>query len=88
MVEIKRRWMMRLKTNAAVAKWLKKQEWYEAWIDNLNLFRDDPEVINDFINGLFDEGTIIKGFPWRMTPEGDTFWAEVNKQFEAWYYGD
>ena len=28
------------------------------------------------------------GFPWRMTPEGETFWAEVNKQFEAWYYGD
>ena len=79
---------MPTKTRAAIAKWLEKQEWYEAWIDNLNLFREDPEVINDFINGLFDEGTIMMGFPWRMTPEGDEYWRGINQQFQEWYYGD
>lgn len=28
---------MAQKTNAAVAKLLQKQEWYEAWLDNMNL---------------------------------------------------
>ena len=53
------------KSNAAVAKWLQKQEWYESFVETLERFRDyDLEDMNRFLNGIMLEDTIYAAFPW------------------------
>lgn len=80
---------MRRRTNAAVAKWLEKQEWYEAWIDNMNLqdfLSEDSKL--EYILGLRGEETICDSITWAITPEGYDYWEEINRQFKAWFYGE
>ena len=79
---------MPTKTRAAIAKWLEKQEWYEAYCDNLVLQSRLTETIRRFLAGIYEEDTICAAFSWSFTPEGDSYWRDINKQFTAWYYGD
>lgn len=79
---------MAQKTNAAVAKWLQKQEWYEAWLDNMNLQDLDEALILEYKCGLHGEDTISNSFIWMVTPEGYDYWREIDKQFREWFYGD
>ena len=80
---------MAQKTNAAVAKWLQKQEWYESFIETLNRFREyDSEDVGRFLDGSMKADTIYLAFPWYLSPEGMDFWQEIDKQFREWFYGD
>ena len=80
---------MAQKTSAAVSKWLKKQEWYESYIETLERFREyDNEDIERFLKGHMMEDTIYAAFPWYLSPEGMDFWKDINKQFKEWFYGD
>lgn len=80
---------MRRRTNAAVAKWLEKQEWYEAWLENMNLqdFMSEGQKL-EYTLGLHGEETISDSIVWMMTPEGYDYWEEINRQFKAWFYGE
>ena len=87
--EIKKILKMAQKTSAAVSKWLKKQEWYESYIETLERFREyDNEDIERFLKGHMMEDTIYAAFPWYLSPEGMDFWKDINKQFKEWFYGD
>ena len=80
---------MAQKTNAAVAKWLQKQEWYESYIETLERYREyDNEDIERFLKGHMMEYTICAAFPWYLSPEGMDFWEDIDKQFKEWFYGD
>ena len=79
---------MPTRTRQAIAKWLKNQEWYEAFCDNMVLQSRSTEQIYECINGLFYESTISGAFSWSFTPEGDDYWRNINNVFETWYYGD
>lgn len=78
---------MRSRSSQAVAKWLREQEWYEAWIDNLTLQEEDQNIIQWFIEGNVGSSTIQTSIVWYQTPEGDDYWREINRQFKEWYYG-
>ena len=80
---------MAQKTNAAVAKWLQKQEWYEAWLDNMRLqdFLSEGRK-HEYALGLYGEVTICDSIVWLMTPEGYDYWDEINQQFIRWYNGN
>lgn len=87
--EIKKILKMAQKTSSAVSKWLKKQEWYESFIETLERFREyDREDINRFLKGTMLEDTIYAAFPWYLSPEGMDFWKDIDKQFRDWFYGD
>lgn len=77
---------MAQKTRAAVAKWLQKQEWFDAWVENMRL--QDVGNADEYILGFWDEFTLVNSFVWQMTPEGYDYWCEIEKQFKKWYYGD
>lgn len=79
---------MRSRSSQAVAKWLREQEWYEAWIDNLTLQEEDQNIIQWFIEGNVGSSTIQCSIVWYQTPEGDDYWREINRQFKEWYYGN
>ena len=79
---------MRRRTNAAVAKWLEKQEWYEAWLDNMNLQDLDEALILEYKCGLRGKDTISNSFIWMVTPEGYDYWKKINEEFKAWFYGE
>lgn len=74
------------RSNAAVAKWLEKQEWFDAWVENMRL--QDVEYVEEYIRGFRGEITLVNSFVWQMTPEGDDYWQEIDKQFKEWFYGD
>ena len=76
------------RTSAAVAKWLEKQEWYEAWLDNMNLQDLSENEKSQCINGYYGLGTIRGSIIWMITPEGDDYWDEINQQFIRWYNGN
>ena len=38
------------RSNAAVAKWLEKQEWFDAWVENMRL--QDVENAEEYIRGF------------------------------------
>lgn len=77
---------MNEKSNAAVAKWLQKQEWYDSFIETLDRFREyDSEDVGRFLDGSMKEDTIYRAFPWYLSPEGMDFWKEIDKQFRDWY---
>ena len=75
-----------MKNRRQIARWLEKQEWYEAWIYNMNIQGYlDPQQMDEFIFGLNDEETIINSIVFRQTHEGQEFWDNVNQQFLDWY---
>ena len=76
------------KSNAAVAKWLQKQEWYDSFIETLYRFRDYDSDVARFLDGSMKEDTIYLAFPWYFSPEGMDFWNDIDKQFREWFYGD
>ena len=89
MAETKRRWMMGMRSSAAVAKWLQEQEWYDSFIETLDRFREyDSEDVGRFLDGSMNVDTIYLAFPWYLSPEGMDFWQEIDKQFREWFYGD
>ena len=52
---------MAQKTNAAVAKWLQKQEWYDSFIETLDRFREyDSEDVGRFLDGSMN----VELFTW------------------------
>ena len=58
-----------------LAKWLRRQDWYNAYFDDL---------VQSFCDGHEGEFTIEQAFNWKSTPEGITFWTRANadlKQF-------
>lgn len=79
---------MRRRTNAAVAKWLEKQEWYQAWLDNMHLQDLAADLILEYTSGLYGKNTIDNSFIWMVTPEGYDYWKQINEEFKAWYDGE
>lgn len=75
------------RNSTTVAKWLRKQEWYDAWVDNLELQEDDIAIVNWFKAGHELGATLICSIVWHLTPEGDEYWRNINEQFKEWYYG-
>lgn len=79
---------MPTRTRQEIAKWLKKQEWYEAYCDNMVFQSRSIETIYKYTNGFYDVDTIFGAFTWAFTPEGDEYWRKINKGFIAWYNGN
>ena len=79
---------MKRRTNAAVAKWLEKQEWYEAWLENMNLQDLDETLILEYKCGLHGGHTIDHSIIWMITPEGYDYWKKINEELIDWYYGE
>lgn len=75
------------RNSATVAKWLREQEWYDAWVDNLELQEDDLAIVNWYKAGHELEKTLTGSIIWHLTPEGDEYWRNINEQFKEWYYG-
>ena len=71
------------RSNAAVAKWLEKQEWFDAWVENMR--QQDVENAEEYIRGFWGEITLVNSFIWLATPEGEDYWEDINKQFLEWY---
>ena len=76
------------RTSAAVAKWLEKQEWYEAWLDNMNLQDLSENEKSQCIYGYYGLDTNRGSIIWMITPEGGDYWDEINQQFIRWYNGN
>ena len=67
-----------MKTAKEIEEWLKKQPW-------INKFKEN--VIEQIMKGQARSGTICNTFYWTKTPEGDTFWRDINDEFLKWYHG-
>lgn len=79
---------MPTRTKQATAKWLEKQQWYDDFIDNMEIQAASREHIRKCISGEMEEFTITGAFNWILTPEGDCYWNSINKKFIEWYYGN
>ena len=70
-----------------LAKWLRRQDWYNAYFDNLCACYNEPDdyyLVQSFCDGHEGEFTIEQAFNWKGTPEGVAFWTRANadlKQF-------
>lgn len=69
-----------------LAKWLQRQEWFEAWRNNLFHCYCEPEdydIIHSFMNGREGVYTIEQAFRWETSPEGKEFWAKANVELKT-----
>ena len=65
----------------------------EKWIDNYcfqhDFNHDLSTIINSMIsNNLYGQGFIDKSLTWSNTPEGQSFWRDVNAKFNVIWTGD
>ena len=76
-----------MKTKEQILEWLKAQEWYDAFAENIS-----PETVENKVKRLVKEGqsrNILDGsFLWQGTDEGFTFWSNANKEFLHWFKSD
>ena len=76
-----------MKTKEQILEWLKAQEWYDAFAENIS-----PETVENKVKRLVKEGqsrNILDGsFLWPGTDEGFTFWSNANKEFLHWFKSD
>lgn len=84
-----------------IEHWLRSQKWFglfeQRMFDSLVQSYDNPlqegdiddinREIANIIKGAADKYTISSAFRWGDTKEGVEYWAEREKQFLKWYYG-
>lgn len=69
-----------------LAKWMRKQDWYDAYFNNLCDCYGEPieyALVQSFCDGHEGEFTIEQAFMWKTTPEGYAFWEKANSKLKA-----
>lgn len=64
-----------------LAKWLRRQDWFNQWFDNLCKCYPEPEdygIVQSFCEGYEGEFTLEQAFNWKGSPEGLAFWTRKN----------
>lgn len=79
------------RTAAEIEVWLTTRKWYNKFKKNIMFELEQEglteEEVNDILSGERDKMTIGGAFAWNATPEGTIYWAEREKEFLKWYYG-
>lgn len=68
-----------------LAKWLRRQEWYNAYWANLCACysgENDYDLVQSFADGHEGEFTIEQAFNWKGTPEGFEYWERANNELK------
>ena len=74
------------KTAKQVREWLEAQPWYEAFKTNTSRrFWYDAKTVQNVLNGVFLEATIMAAFDWDYSKEGSAYWEERQDEFMDWY---
>lgn len=70
-----------MKTKEQIDKWLKKQDWFDKFVENLEDKDYDKYLkldnLSNFISGAFI---------WIDTPEGSDYWSRIDSTFIKWFY--
>lgn len=70
-----------------LAKWLRKQEWYDAYWANLCACYHQPQdydLVQSFVEGHEGEFTIEQAFNWKGSAEGFEFWQRANNELKIY----
>ena len=76
-----------MKTKEQIIEWLKSQEWYDAFAENISSKTVD-EVIEEYLKEESVIGIIDFAFIWENTDEGQDFWSSDNEKFLLWFESD
>lgn len=74
-----------MKTADEIKEWLRKQDWFGAFVKNVEEYYYNDGMLSDIINGKRGRTTILEAFTWRDTEEGRDFWCNIEKQYLEWY---
>lgn len=74
-----------MKTAKQVRRYLRKQLWYKSWLKFTYAQQTLEEFLVYFL-GFKDEDT-LRGFVWKDTVHGESFWKKADNDFRSWYYG-
>ena len=80
-----------MKTAEQIAEYLREQDWFSAYIDNLK--RKDLKPLaggtyEDHISGRKGLCTISNAFYWTKTEQGNEFWSDIDDEFVKWWDND
>lgn len=75
-----------MKTKEEVKAWFLKQEWFDAFKENLK--KCYSKGFDDYINNMDSDIAIKEAFLWDDTKEGRAFWKEVDKKYCFWFNHD
>lgn len=68
-----------------IAEYLKKQSWYDEFVDNVSKWhKATPNKIKDILNGYKGELTIQLGFLWSAY-SNPKYWQDIDDAFVEWY---
>lgn len=74
-----------MKTAKQIRRYLRKQVWYKPWLK----FTWRAQTLEEFLVyflGFKNENT-LRGFVWRNTVHGASFWNKADNDFRSWYHG-
>lgn len=74
-----------MKTADEIKGWLRKQDWFGAFVKNIEEYYHNDDMLSDIINGEHGRTTILVAFTWRDTEEGHDFWRNIENKFLFWY---
>lgn len=75
-----------MKNYVQIADYIRKARWFGEFLENLRRERGSHDI-NDFLNGLYGEETIVDAFVWAKTPQGRSYWDNANGNFLDWLNG-
>lgn len=70
--------------------WLKKEGYYEQFMENLKADKGEPDTIHEYIiENNYNKSDTIAGaiggaFMWSNTSQGNTYWEDVDDEWEAY----
>ena len=75
------------RSDAETKLWLRTRIWYKRYVKNINNDEiNEPEMIENLLNGKYGARTISSAFMYRNTPEGVRYWCKKEERFLRWYY--
>lgn len=68
------------KTKEQIIKWLEEQPFKNEFYENC--FKHKTKDV------IYNEDFILTAFSWVRTKQGYKYWAQINKEYVNWYYGN
>ena len=69
-----------MKTKEQIIKWLEEQQLKNEFYENC--FKHKTKDV------IYNEDFILTAFSWGATEQGYKYWAQINKEYFNWYYGN
>lgn len=69
-----------MKTKEQIIKWLEDQQLKNEFYENC--------VKHKTKDVIYNEDFILTAFSWGATRQGCKYWAQINKEYFNWYYGN